>query len=87
MTRGLNNADDLLELINRLCGDHELILQEARWAVGAVPFAEHVQRMVELREVLDLAAIGAGFAVPQFADRAEGIFVGQPVGKHVGQRK
>ena len=60
---------------------------ETRRTVGAVPFAEHVERVVELRQVLDLAAIGAGLAVPQLADRPESVLVGQPVGEQVRQRK
>jgi len=82
--RALDVDDDGLELLDRLGRHHELVLEEAGRSVGPVPLSEHVQRVVELRQVLDLAAVGAGLAVPQFTDRAEGVFVGEPVGKEVG---
>ena len=66
-------------------GHDELVLAETGRAVGAVPFAEHVQRVVELRQVLDLAPIGSGRAVPQFTYRHEGVLVGQPVREDVWQ--
>ena len=76
-----------LNSLDRLGGHHELVLQEARGSVSAVPLPEHVERVVELRQVLDLAAVGARLAVPQLADRHEGELVRQAVGKDIGKRK
>ena len=87
MAGALDIDDDRLELVDRLGGNHELVLQEARRAVGAVPLPEHVQRVIELGQVLHLAAVVPRFAVPEFADRAEGVLVGQPVGEEVRERK
>jgi hypothetical protein len=87
VTGALDVDDDGLELVDGLGRHHELVLPEARRAVGAVPLAEHVEWVVELRQVLHLAAVGTRLAVPQLADRAEGVFVGQSVREHIGQRK
>lgn len=43
--------------------------------------------MVELRQVLDLARVVAGLAVPQLADGAEGVLVGQAVREDVRERQ
>ena len=59
MAGALDVDDDALELIDRGGRDNELVLQEACGPVGAVPLTEHVQRVVELRQILDLAAVGA----------------------------
>ena len=59
MARTLDVDDDRLELLDRLGRHHELVLQEPRRTVGPVPLSEHVERVVELRQVLDLAAVGA----------------------------
>ena len=79
------STDDALEFLDRFGGHHELVLQEAGRPVGAVPLTEHVERVIELRQVLDLAAVGARLQVPQLADRHERVLVGQPVGEDVGQ--
>ena len=73
----LDVDDDPLELLDRLGRHHELVLHEPGRAVGAVPLTEHVERVIELRQVLDLAAVGARLAVPELADRPEGVLVGQ----------
>ncbi len=76
--------DDALEFLDRLGGHHELVLAETRWAVGPVPLADHIEWVVELRQVLDLAAVGARLAVPQLADRHEGYLLAKPFGKMSG---
>src|SRR5690606_10795786 len=64
----------------------ELVLQEAVRAVGAVPLPEQIQRVVELRQVLDQAAPALrGLAVVQLTDRAERQLVGQPGREDVRQ--
>jgi hypothetical protein len=75
----------LLELGDGRRRHHELVLQEAVRAVGPVPLTEHVQRVVEAGEALDLAGVVAALGVPRRAQKAEGQLVRQPVGEHVGQ--
>ena len=81
----LDVDDDRLELVDGFHRNHELVLQEAGRAVGTVPLSEHIERVIKLRQVLDLAAVGAGLAVPEFSDRPERVLVGQPIGKDVGE--
>ena len=42
-----------LNSLDGLRRHHELVLQETVGAVAAVPLTEHVERVVELRQVLD----------------------------------
>ena len=59
MTGSLDVDDDRLELLDGFGRHDELVLQESGWAVGPVPLTEHVQRVVELRQVLNFGAVGA----------------------------
>ena len=68
-------------------GHGELVLEETGRPVGAVPLPEHVQRMVELRQILNLAPVGPRLAVPEFPDRAEGVLIGEPVREDVRKCK
>lgn len=45
----LHVADDLLERLHGIHRNHELVLQEALGTVAAVPLADEIQRLVELR--------------------------------------
>ena len=87
MTGSLDVDDDRLELLDGFGRHDKLVLQESGWAVGPVPLTEHVQWVVELRQVLNLGAVGARLSVPQFPDRAEGVLVGQAVGEDVRKRQ
>ena len=87
MPGALDVDDDCFELIDSFGGNNELILQESGRAVGAVPLPEHVQRMVELRQILNLAPVGSRLAVPEFPDRAEGVLIGEPVREDVRKCK
>ena len=73
MTGALDVADNLLERLHGLAGNNKLVLQEAAGTVAAVPLANQVQRLVELREVLHLVLVGARFQPPQLTngDHAE----------------
>src|SRR2546430_3260547 len=79
----LDIADDLLELLDRRQRNQELVLAESGGPVSAVPFADQIQRVIELREVLDLAAVMAAAPVVQLPDSAESEFVHQPVREYV----
>src|SRR6476661_8840072 len=54
---GLNVDQDLLELVHRFDGYHELVLPESVRPVRPVPLSDHVERVIELRQVLDLATV------------------------------
>ncbi len=57
MTRWLDVTDDALELLDGDGGHDELVLAKPAEPYAAVPFPEQVQRVVELRQVLDLSAV------------------------------
>ena len=89
MARLLDVEQDLLELLDGLRRHHELVLTETRRAVSTVPFPEHVERVIKLRQVLHLAAIGSRLAVPQLAhlqEREERRVAGQDAQVTVGAR-
>ena len=54
MAGALDIADDLLERLHGLRGNDELVLQKALGTVAAVPLTNEIERLVELRQVLDL---------------------------------
>src|SRR5690606_13642022 len=81
----LDVDEDLLELRDGLRRHHELVLQETLRTVGAVPLAEHVQRVVEGGQVLRLLPVGGALAVPDLGGEGEGLLVEQAVREQVGE--
>ena len=81
------STDDLLELVDRLGGHHELVLQESVGPVGAVPLSDHVERVIELRQILDLAAVASAHSVPQLAIGPKVNLLARPLGKMSGSRE
>ena len=75
MPGALNVADNLFEGLDGFAGDHKLVLQEALGAVPAVPLADEVERLVELRQVLHLVAVRSGLQPPQLTDGHHGQLV------------
>ena len=79
----LDEADELRLVPGR---DDELVLGEsAAAAVRVVPIPEHVEHVVELRQILDLALAGRPDPVVRLAHRGEAELVGQPAREDVGE--
>ena len=68
MPGALDIPDDLLERFHRFAGHDELVLQEALGTVATVPLTDQVKRLVELRQILHLVTVRAGFQPPQFTN-------------------
>lgn len=83
-----DGADCAGELLFGAEGHRELVLQEPAAAVGAVPFPQQVQRVIELRQVLDTAPRPMRVhAVGGFGGESDGEVVDHAVGKDVRHRE
>ena len=86
MLGALNIADNLFERFDGFARHHKLVLQEALGAVPAVPLADEVERLVELRQVLHLVAVRSGLQPPQLTDGHHGQLVHREVREDVRDR-